>query len=187
MSLFDHWSDGYKTLHGFTTRGFPNQFFTGFITGAASRRTSRRCYEQQAEHIAYVIAEALRRGVTSLEPTQEAQDAWCRHGEGDGDRQLRVRLSECTPGYYNNEGGGGGEGLRSHLGELYAPGFYAFDDLLTVWRDKGDLDGLELGLGEPTSDGRVQHVTTSMALSTREINPAHRHRDPRGQGSPAVG
>jgi cyclohexanone monooxygenase len=51
----------------------------------------------------------------------------------------------CTPGYYNNEGGGGGEGIRSFLGEPYAPGFYAFDDLLKEWRDKGDLDGLMLG------------------------------------------
>jgi cyclohexanone monooxygenase len=25
------------------------------------------------------------------------------------------------------------------------PGFYAFDDLLKQWREKGDLDGLELG------------------------------------------
>ena len=53
--------------------------------------------------------------------------------------------AECTPGYYNNEGGGGGEGIKSHLGEPYGPGFYAFGDLLTVWRDKGDLDGLVLG------------------------------------------
>jgi len=56
---------------------------------------------------------------------------------------------ECTPGYYNNEGGGpgkgAGEGIRSHLGEPYGPGFYAFGDLLSAWRNKGDLDGLVLG------------------------------------------
>ncbi|MBV8930566.1 MAG: hypothetical protein JO152_15705, partial [Mycobacteriaceae bacterium] len=52
--------------------------------------------------------------------------------------------SECTPGYYNNEGGGS-EGIRSHLGEPYGPGFYVFDELLKNWRDKGDLDGLVLG------------------------------------------
>jgi cyclohexanone monooxygenase len=56
---------------------------------------------------------------------------------------------ECTPGYYNNEGGGAGaaegEGIRSHIGEPYGPGFYAFGDLLAEWRDKGDMDGLVLG------------------------------------------
>ena len=31
------------------------------------------------------------------------------------------------------------------LGDLYSPGFYAFDDLLKEWRAKGDLDGLVLG------------------------------------------
>jgi cyclohexanone monooxygenase len=51
----------------------------------------------------------------------------------------------CTPGYYNNEGGGGGEGIRSAIGEYYAPGFYLFDDLLKEWRAKGDLNGLTLG------------------------------------------
>ena len=50
-------------------------------------------------------------------------------------------LYECTPGYYNNEGG---SVIRSHLGEVYGPGFYAFGDLLRKWRDEGDMAGLEL-------------------------------------------
>ncbi|PJK19916.1 flavin-containing monooxygenase [Mycolicibacterium goodii] len=141
ISLYDHWADGYKTLHGMTCRGFPNQFFTGFTQVGISANISAN-YELQGEHIAYVIAEALERGVTTVEPSQEAQDAWCRTI-----KETFVDTSafdaECTPGYYNNEGGGGGEGLRSHLGEPYGPGFYAFADLLSQWRDKGDLDGLE--------------------------------------------
>ena len=32
-SLFDHWQDGYKTLHGMSTHGFPNKFFIGFVQG----------------------------------------------------------------------------------------------------------------------------------------------------------
>lgn len=142
VSLYEHWADGYRTLHGFTTRGFPNQFFTGFTQVGISANIAAN-YELQGEHIAYVIAEALRRGATVVEPTQEAQDGWCATI-----RETAIDNSafdaECTPGYYNNEGGGGGEGVRSHLGEPYAPGFYAFGDLLSVWRDKGDLEGLEL-------------------------------------------
>ena len=143
LSLFDHWRDGYQTLHGMTSRGFPNQFFTGFIQGGVSANTTAM-FEQQAEHIAYIIAEAVTRGATTVEPSQEAQDDWVQDRPGTGDRQLGVRDS-CTPGYYNNEGGGGGEGIRSFLGEPYSPGFYAFDDLLAEWRDKGDLEGLVLG------------------------------------------
>ncbi|CQD08034.1 monooxygenase [Mycobacterium europaeum] len=143
VSLFDHWRDGYQTLHGMTSRGFPNQFFTGFTQVGISANIAAN-YELQGEHIAYIISEALARGATTVEPTEAAQSRWCQTI-----RETAIDNSafdsECTPGYYNNEGGGGGEGIRSHLGEPYGPGFYAFSDLLTEWRDKGDLDGLELG------------------------------------------
>ena len=143
VSLFDHWRDGYKTLHGITTRGFPNQFHTGFIQGGVAANTTAM-FEQQAEHIAYIISEACKRGATTVEPSQEGQDEWIRTI-----RETSVDTSAfdqtCTPGYYNNEGGGGGEGIRSNLGEYFMPGFYLFDDLLKAWRDKGDLEGLVLG------------------------------------------
>lgn len=143
LSLFDHWRDSYKTLHGMTTRGFPNQFHTGFLQGGVSANTTAM-FEQQAEHIAYIISEAIKRGATTVEPSQQGQDNWV-----STIRELAIDNSafevSCTPGYYNNEGGGGGEGIRSFLGEPYSPGFYAFDDLLKQWRAKGDLDGLVLG------------------------------------------
>jgi len=142
LSLFDHWAEGYKTLHGMTSHGFPNQFFTGFSQGAVSANTTSM-YEQQAEHIVYIIREALARGIASVEASKEAQDEWCRTIRENTfiDPQY---AEECTPGYYNNEGGGGGEGIRSNLGEPYGPGFYAFDELLREWREKGDLAGLVL-------------------------------------------
>jgi cyclohexanone monooxygenase len=146
LSLFDYWRNGYKTYHGMTSRGFPNQFYTGFTQLGISANIAAN-YELQGEHIAYIISEALNRGAVTVEPSQEAQDDWCKTV-----RETAIDNSqfdrECTPGYYNNEGGGAGategEGIRSHLGEPYGPGFYAFGDLLTGWRDKGDLDGLIL-------------------------------------------
>ena len=77
LSLFDYWRDSYKSLHGMTSRGFPNQFFTGFIQGGVSANTTAML-EQQAEHIAYIIAEAMARGATTVEPSQEAQDGWVK-------------------------------------------------------------------------------------------------------------
>jgi cyclohexanone monooxygenase len=142
LSLFDHWRDSYKTLHGMTSHGFPNQFHTGFIQGGVSANTTAM-FEQQAEHIAYIIAEAVRRKATTVEPSKEAQEAW-----GTTIRELAVDTSafdlSCTPGYYNNEGSGFGEGIRSFLGDYFMAGFYPFDDLLKAWREAGDLDGLEL-------------------------------------------
>ena len=140
VSLFDHWRDGYKSLHGMTTRGFPNQFHTGFIQGGVSANTTAM-YEQQARHIAYLISEAQRRGATTVEPSQEGQDGWVSTVREIAIDNSAFEMS-CTPGYYNKEGGGGAEGF---LGEYYSGGFYQFDDLLKEWREKGDLDGLVLG------------------------------------------
>ena len=118
-------------------------------------------FEQQAKHIAYIIAEAQNRGATTVEPSQEGQDAWVRTV-----RELAIDNSafelSCTPGYYNNEGRGGAEGNGSFLGDFYSPGFYAFDELLAEWRAKGDLDGLDLGrvgMADLRFDGRVAVVT----------------------------
>ncbi|MCK0172727.1 NAD(P)/FAD-dependent oxidoreductase [Mycolicibacterium sp. F2034L] len=144
LSLFDYWHDDYKTLHGMTSRGFPNQFFMGFIQGGVSANTTAM-FEQQARHIAYIIAEAQNRGAITVEPTQEGQDSWVHTV-----RELAIDNSafelSCTPGYYNNEGRGGAEKNGAFLGDFYSPGFYAFDELIAEWRDKGDLDGLELGV-----------------------------------------
>lgn len=142
LSLFDYWQDDYKTLHGMTSRGFPNQFFMGFIQGGVSANTTAM-FEQQANHIAYLIAEAQNRGATTIEPSQEGQDAWVQTV-----RELAIDNSafelSCTPGYYNNEGQGGAVKNGAFLGDFYSPGFYAFDELIAQWRATGDLDGLEL-------------------------------------------
>ena len=53
-SLYDHWANGFRTLHGLTTHGFPNQFFTGFIQGGVSVNVTVM-YDQQARHMAYII------------------------------------------------------------------------------------------------------------------------------------
>jgi cyclohexanone monooxygenase len=141
LSLFDHWSKGFKTLHGMSSRGFPNQFFTGFTQAGVGANVSAM-YEQQAKHIAYIIKEGLARGIQTIEPSQDAQDAWIKTIR-DTAVPSEQFLQECTPGYYNNEGGGS-EGIRTVFGEPYGPGFYAFERLISDWREKGELEGLVL-------------------------------------------
>ncbi|WP_067693838.1 flavin-containing monooxygenase [Nocardia jejuensis] len=140
LSLYEHWASGYRTLHGLTTRGFPNAFFTGFIQGGVTASTTDM-FDQQAGHIAYIVAHAFETGATMVEPTAEAVDQWCttvRETAVDNSNFQR----ECTPGYYNNEGE---QQIRSHLGDPYWPGFHAFEDLLEAWRATGELPGLTLG------------------------------------------
>jgi cation diffusion facilitator CzcD-associated flavoprotein CzcO len=140
VSLYDHWADGYKTLHGMTTRGFPNQFFTGFIQSALNASTTEQM-SRHGYHIAYIIKQALQRGAAVVEPTADAQDGWVRHV-----RETHFDISqfqrECTPSYFNGEGS---EKPRWYAGEPYGPGWDAFENLLQQWRDQGQLEGLTLG------------------------------------------
>ena len=53
----------------------------------------------------------------------------------------REFLSACTPGYYNNEGDTSAGGL---LDQVYTPGINHFNAMLAAWREKGDLEGLQL-------------------------------------------
>jgi cyclohexanone monooxygenase len=137
-SLYEHWADGYKTLHGVVSRGFPNQFFTGYIQGGLYATTVEQ-FNRQGHHIAWIISEALKRGITAVEPTQAAQDQWVQIMAPSTEFSKHMQ-SECPPSYLNNEAGK----FRYYLGEFYLAGFTAFEKLLQDWRDKGDFEGMEL-------------------------------------------
>jgi len=137
-SLFEHFADGFKTLHGFSTRGFPNWFYIGISQNALSVNMTAM-FDEQARHIAYIIKETRNRGGVTVQPTQESQDAWV-----DLINKLQINnrafLEACTPGYYNNEGS-----ARAGLGAgIYTPGINAFNKLLEEWRATGDMEGLEI-------------------------------------------
>ena len=145
LSIYKHWEQGYKTLHGTMTTNFPNQYFLGYYQGGVNASTTEQ-YGRQAAHSAYIIKQALDRGLSSIEPSEEAQAAYVKHL-----RETAVDLSEfleaCPPSYYNNEGKKvtdeeGKEKFRYFLGEGYGLGWDAFEKLLQEWRDQGDLEGM---------------------------------------------
>ena len=138
-SIYDHWRNGPRTLHGTMTHGFPNQFYIGYVQGGLNASVPAQ-FGAQAHHIAYVISETHRRGIAAVEPTQAAQDAYVAHFE-----EVAIDTSEfqreCTPSYYTNEGQ-----VKAPWALLrgYGPGWAAFMKLLQDWRDKGDMAGLDL-------------------------------------------
>ena len=141
----EHRSRGLKTLHGFCTRGFPNLFSIGISQNAFSVNMTSM-FDDQARHIAYIVAEAMARGARTVEATEAGQDAWAAQltppsSGGDGGGGF---LKSCTPGYYNNEGRS--TGGNAFLG-AYPRGIGAFNQLLADWRAAGDMDGLELTFG----------------------------------------
>ena len=148
LSLYEHWKDGFKTFHGLTSPGFPNQFFTGFTQVGVNANLTTMLYDQLT-HICYIIAETIKRGAVVVEASKEAQESWARTMREQGYNPAEL-LADCTPGYYNNEGG---KQKRSHIGDVYAPGIYAFNALLEDWRNKGDMEGLRLEFGKEASVG----------------------------------
>ena len=143
ISLYDHWKDGFRTLHGLSVHGFPNWFTIGINQNGLSPNMTAM-FDDQAVHVSYIIDEVTRRGKQVVETTSEAEQAWIEEivklaGSG---RAAAEFLEACTPGYYNREGQG-----RSSAGSQnspYAPGINAFNALLAAWREEGDLPGMEL-------------------------------------------
>jgi cyclohexanone monooxygenase len=128
-----------QTLHGFSTRDFPNWFYIGISQNALSVNMTAM-FDEQARHISYIIAETMRRGGATVEPTQEGQDGWVRL---IASMQIAgsTFFESCTPGYYNNEGQ---PSARAAQNGFYGGGSVAFIQLLENWRAAGDLSGLEL-------------------------------------------
>jgi cyclohexanone monooxygenase len=102
LSIYDHWADGFKTLHGMMTTGFPNLFFTGF-TQAGLNATNSVTFVSQGRHIGYVVKEVLARGARTVEPSEQAQAAWISTIRATAN-DISQFARECTPGYFNNEG-----------------------------------------------------------------------------------
>jgi cyclohexanone monooxygenase len=141
LSLYTHWEDGFRTLHGAMTHGFPNLLFTGYIQGGFNATTTEQ-FSRQGYHNAHIVQHALAHSIRVVEPSLEAQESWVKTI-----RETAIDLAqfqrECTPGYFNNEGA---EKVRWYLGESYGPGWIAFEKMMHAWRESGSMPGLELGM-----------------------------------------
>ncbi|MCB1694091.1 MAG: NAD(P)/FAD-dependent oxidoreductase, partial [Pseudomonadales bacterium] len=143
VSLYDHWKDGFRTLHGLSVHGFPNWFTIGINQNGLSPNMTAM-FDDQAVHVSYVIDEVTKRGKHRVEPTAEAEAGWVDEivrlaAAGGG--AAGSFFEECTPGYYNREGQGRGAGMQN---SPYAPGINAFNALLAAWREDGKLEGMQL-------------------------------------------
>jgi cyclohexanone monooxygenase len=137
-SLTEHWGDGLRTLHGFYSAGFPNCFHMG-ITQNALTANFPHMLDEQSRHIAQLIQHAKQNEARCIEPTPEAEAEWVATIKAKAINSLNF-LTECTPGYYNNEGRPtAGTGLA---GDNYGGGPIEFFALLKQWREAGDMKGL---------------------------------------------
>ena len=97
QTITDYWKNGASTLHGWTTRGFPNCFWVSIVQAALTPNFVHVTGEQ-ARHLAYVISTAMKRSIRTVEPTEEAEKEWVQTILDLA--KLRAEfLRECTPGY----------------------------------------------------------------------------------------
>ncbi|MCR9195617.1 MAG: NAD(P)/FAD-dependent oxidoreductase [Hyphomonas sp.] len=138
VKLSEAWADGMQTFHGLHVHGFPNAFIVQPSQAANLISNVPHNIVDHANTISAVVAHAEREGFTEVEPDAEAQKAWVElilSGQG-----MLIGTTECTPGYYNNEGAGVTEKNRHQLG--HPGGAKAFFHHIAAWRDKGTYDGL---------------------------------------------
>ena len=139
LALSEKWKDRMSTFQGFHSRGFPNCFF---MLGLQSGLTPNipHAINEQAKHLAHIVAHATENGFEKIETSQAAETAWV-----DLIRKGQKRSSDffenCTPGYYNNEGQPDeGDGW---FGGFYPEGSEALFKLFRDWRATNAFEGLE--------------------------------------------
>ncbi|MFN3212868.1 MAG: flavin-containing monooxygenase [Henriciella sp.] len=139
LALSEAWENGMQTLHGVHVHGFPNAFIVQPSQAANLISNVPHNIVDHADTISTVVAHAEKNEFSRVEPGKAAQDAWVEmvlSGQG-----MLIGSTECTPGYYNNEGAGLTEKNRHGLG--HPGGAKAFFAHIAAWRDSGAFTGLD--------------------------------------------
>jgi len=138
QTLGQKWHDGATTLHGIHVHGFPNMFILS-TTQTAWGPNFPHMMNEQAIHIAYVIAEAARQGLARLEVSAAAEQAWVEHHEASAGPVVQM-WAECTPSFWNDEGKPSRKLVRNGQ---YGGGVFGLTKIFEEWRAAGRLEGLE--------------------------------------------
>ena len=136
--LSEHWVEGMRTLHGTHVHGFPNAFLVQPTQGANLISNIPHNLTESGRTIAAIVRHALDQGFTRVEVTREAEEAWVELLQSGPPRMIGT--SDCTPGYYNNEGQPLGPNSTFFVG--YPQGPTAYFRYLDEWRSSGDFEGL---------------------------------------------
>jgi hypothetical protein len=128
-----------RTLHGMHASGFPNLFIVGASQAANLISNVTHNLTEAGTSIAAIVAHALAVSATQVEATPAAEQAWVDMLGSSTPGFLGN--PECTPGYYNNEGGP--IGPRERLGAAgYPGGPVAYFHYIDAWRKTGRFEGL---------------------------------------------
>jgi cyclohexanone monooxygenase len=139
VRLSEYWADGMRTLHGIHVHGFPNLFIVQPAQGANLISNVPHNLSDAARTIATTVRHAIDHGHVEIEVAKAAEDAWLELLQS-GPRLGIIGSTDCTPGYYNNEGQPG-RGWELLVG--YPMGATAYFQYIDAWRASGEFEGLD--------------------------------------------
>jgi cation diffusion facilitator CzcD-associated flavoprotein CzcO len=144
ITMEEKWKDGVMSMHGMTTRGFPNMFIMPAPgQQAVTTHNFTHLMVLGAEHIAATIELLEERGVKVFEVSQEAEEGWTDIILSTA-RDNSAFMAACTPSRLNFEGN---PSMLNPRSGAYGGGYgdvFGFRDLLAEWRAAGDFAGWEL-------------------------------------------
>ena len=139
-TLTEKWDDGgMRTLHGTLTHGYPNLFVLG-QSQAAWTANYTQLLDEGARHIAAIVSHMQSGGLATIEATRDAEDAWAEEIVANATNGTGgIGGTDCTPGYYNNEG----QPLDGPpWGASYGKGSIEFFRTTKAWRESGTFEGV---------------------------------------------
>lgn len=144
VSLTDAWAEGPGTLHGMTAKGFPNLLNIHTLQSGIAINFAHLLTELAA-HAGWLLGHCIKEGITEIEPTAEAQEAWLQTLFANLGTQPQF-FAACTPAYQNGEGS-----MEVTPATMKSIPFFGptldFLKILEDWRAEGALAGLEVKKG----------------------------------------
>ncbi len=136
VAMSERWHDGAHTLHGVLSAEFPNMMMISLVQ-AGFGTNFLHFLSKSAEHVAWLIATCIERGVATIEATPESEEAWLKVLLGVATKIAEYSMS-CTPGYYNAEQGHDEKAARNLV---YTGSLLDYAAYLERWRDEPDFPG----------------------------------------------
>jgi cation diffusion facilitator CzcD-associated flavoprotein CzcO len=134
--LRDKWADGPHTYLGLQIEGFPNMLTLVGPHNAATFCNLPRCIEQNVEWVTDLLRHMRERGLTRIEATASAEEAWTAHVHDSAARLLLTQVDSWMTGVNKNVAGrqkrtfmayaGGAPKYRDKCDEVAARGYEGF-------------------------------------------------------------
>lgn len=138
MRLSEYWANGMRSLHGVHVNQFPNLFIVQPIQGANLTSNVPHNLTDSAKSIAAIVSHVRTSGCQTVEVTVSAEANWVELlSSGPG---MTIGATDCTPGYFNNEGKGWDGASALSVG--YPLGPVAYFSYIEAWRQSGQFEGL---------------------------------------------